>query len=83
MCKAARATKIDACSDSQLVVSQYHGEYEATHPAMIKYLQAVKAEAETLEEFNLSQVPRSENNQADALSKLASSASCETPRSVF
>ena len=83
MCKAAGATKIDACSDSQLVVSQYHGEYEATHPAMIKYLQAVKAEAGTLEEFHLSQVPRSENNQADALSKLASSASCDTPRSVF
>ena len=31
----------------------------------------------------MSQVPRSVNNQADALSKLASSASCDTPRSVF
>ena len=83
MCKAAGARKVDAYSDSQLVVSQYHGDYEATHPAMIKYLQAVRTEAGAFDEFNLSQVPRSENNQADPLSKLASSASCDTPRSVF
>ena len=83
MCKAAGAIKIDAYSDSQLVVSQYEGSYEATHPAMIKYLQAVKEETKALEEFRLSQVPRSENNQADALSKLASSACHDTPRSVF
>ena len=43
----------------------------------------VKVEDGTLEEFHLSQVPRFENNQADAVSKLASSASCDTPRSVF
>ena len=58
MCKAAGAMKIDAYSDSQLVVSQFEGKYEATHPAMIKYLQAVKEEAGALEEFRLSQVPR-------------------------
>ena len=52
-------------------------------PAMIKYLQVVKDEAGTLDEFHLSQVPSSENNQADALSKLSSSASCDAPRSVF
>ena len=83
MCKAAGARKITACSDSQLIVSQVNGDYEATHPAMVKYLAAVKREIESLEDFHVSQVPRSENNQADALSKLASSASCDTPRSVF
>ena len=77
MCKAAGAKKIEACSDSQLIVSQVNGDYEATHPAMIKYLAAVKKEVEDLEDFHVSQVPRFENNQADALSKLASSASCD------
>lgn len=38
MCKAAGARRIDACSDSQLIVSQYSGESGATHPDMIKYL---------------------------------------------
>ena len=50
---------------------------------MVKYLTAFKKEVEDLEHFHVSQVPRSENNQADALSKLASSASCDAPRSVF
>ena len=76
MCKAAGATRLEAVSDSQLVVSQVNGQYEARETAMIKYLQ-------TLEEFSLSHVPRAENNQADALSKLASSATNDTPRSVF
>ena len=60
-----------------------NGDYEATHPAMVKYLVAVKKEVEDLEDFHVSQVPRSENNQADVLSKLASSTSCDAPRSVF
>ncbi|XP_021735021.1 uncharacterized protein LOC110701703 [Chenopodium quinoa] len=83
MCKAAGAKKIAVCSDSQLIVSQYNGDYEATRSAMVKYLEAVKQAANSLEDFQLTQVPRSENNQADALSKLASSASCDTPRTVF
>ena len=50
---------------------------------MAKYLEQVQREVGTLKLFNLIQVPRAENNQADALSKLASSASSDTPRSVF
>ncbi|XP_021751341.1 uncharacterized protein LOC110717004 [Chenopodium quinoa] len=83
MCKAAGATKIDACLDFQLIVSQVNDDYEAKEPTMMKYLQMVKEEAKSLDHFKLQQVPRSENNQADALSKLASSASYDTPRSVF
>ena len=83
MCKAAGAKKINACSDSQLIVSQVNGDYEATHPVMVKYLAAVKKEAGDLEDFHVSQIPRSENSQADALSKLASSASCDAPDPFF
>ncbi|XP_021770868.1 uncharacterized protein LOC110735018 [Chenopodium quinoa] len=83
MCKAAGATKFDVSSDSLLVVGQVNGDFEAREPAMMKYLKIVKEEAKGLDHFTLQQVPRSSNHQADALSKLASSASCDTPRSVF
>ncbi|XP_021754890.1 uncharacterized protein LOC110720188 [Chenopodium quinoa] len=83
MCKVAGATKVDVSSDSLLVVGQVNGDFEAREPAMMKYLKIVKEEAKGLYYFTLQQVPRSSNHQADALSKLASSASCDTPRSVF
>ncbi|XP_056690031.1 uncharacterized protein [Spinacia oleracea] len=83
MCKAAGAQEILAFSDSQLIVSQVNGDYEARDPNMIKYMQVVHQEIEHLKSFEAKQIPRTENNQADALSKLASSASCDTPRHVF
>ena len=46
--------KIDGYSDSRLVKSQHHGDYEATHSAMIKYLRAVKFEVGILDEFHIS-----------------------------
>ncbi|XP_056688105.1 uncharacterized protein [Spinacia oleracea] len=83
MCKAAGAQEILAFSDSQLMVSQVNGDYEARDPNMIKYMQAVHQEIEHLKSFEAKQISRTENNQADALSELASSASCDTPRHVF
>nr|XP_021851941.1 uncharacterized protein LOC110791498 [Spinacia oleracea] len=83
MCKAAGAQEILAFSDSRLIVSQVNGDYEARDPNMIKYMQAVHQEIEHLKSFKAKQIPRTENNQADALSKLASSASCDTSRHVF
>ncbi|KAL2926963.1 Gag-Pol polyprotein [Bienertia sinuspersici] len=50
---------------------------------MQKYLQQVKRETETLTYFSLTQIPRSDNNQVDALPKLASSALSDNPRIVF
>ena len=82
-CKAAGAEEVEAMSDSQLVVIQVNGEYEARNANMVKYLQAVSGEIRTLKKFTLVQVPWSEKNQADALSKLASSAQCDSPRTVF
>ncbi|XP_021715276.1 uncharacterized protein LOC110683243 [Chenopodium quinoa] len=83
MCKAAGATKVDVSSDSQLIVGQVNGDFEARESAMMKYLKIVKEEAKGLDHFTLQQVPCSSNHQADTLSKLASSASCDTPKSVF
>ncbi|XP_056691833.1 uncharacterized protein [Spinacia oleracea] len=83
ICKAAEAQKILALSNSQLIVSQVNGDYEARDPNMIKYMQAMRQEIEHLKSFEAKQIPRTENNQADTLSKLADSASCDTPRHVF
>ncbi|XP_056695656.1 uncharacterized protein [Spinacia oleracea] len=83
MSKAAGAIEVLILSDSQLIVSQVRGEYEAKDDAMINYLEKVRQEVQQLTSFEIQRVPRSENSKADALSKLASSASCDTPRHVF
>ena len=83
MCLAAGAEEVEASSDSQLIVSQVNGDYEARDSAMIKYLARVQEEVTKLRSFVLLHVPRSENSQADALSKLASSALNDTPRTVL
>ncbi|XP_056697559.1 uncharacterized protein [Spinacia oleracea] len=80
MSKAAGAADVLVLSNSQLIVSQVKGEYEAKDDAMIKYLEKVRQEVQQLSKFEIQHIPRSENNKADALSKLASSASCDTPR---
>ncbi|XP_056698721.1 uncharacterized protein [Spinacia oleracea] len=83
MSKAAGAADVLVLSDSQLIASQVKGEYEAKDDAMIKYLEKVRQEVQQLSNFEIQHIPLSENNKADALSKLASSASCDTPRHVF
>ena len=67
------AERLVAHSDSQLVVQQFHGEYEAREPVMVQYLQKVRGLAGRFSAFELVQINRSANNHADALSKLASS----------
>ncbi|XP_021774623.1 uncharacterized protein LOC110738521 [Chenopodium quinoa] len=83
MCKAVEATKIDASSDSQLIVSQVNGDYEAREPTMMKYLQMVKDEADSLEHFTLqasSPVRESSGGRPLQASFLGI---CNTPRFVF
>ena len=73
----ARELGIDilrAFSDSQLIVGQVKGEFEARDPTMIKYLQKVKDLVARLRYFEIFHIPRSENARADALSRLATSA---------
>ncbi|XP_048489920.1 uncharacterized protein LOC104899029 [Beta vulgaris subsp. vulgaris] len=50
---------------------------------MSKYMNLIKEEIKSLKWFVLDQVPRSENHQADVLSKLASSTEGDMPRTVF
>jgi ribonuclease HI len=80
--KELGATAITLCSDSQLVVSQIKGDYQAKEPLMQKYLALVKESLLGLSKFEINHVPRSKNSRADLLSKLASTKSTSALHSV-
>jgi ribonuclease HI len=67
------ATTLRIQSDSQLIVGQVNGEYEAKEDRMAKYLKLVRSTIGWFDEVTLVQVPREQNTEADALAKLASS----------
>jgi reverse transcriptase-like protein/integrase-like protein len=73
ICRNSGAKVISAYSDSQLIVGQINGEYEAKDDSMKMYLQRVKSLIAPLQ-FSIHHIPRSANIQADSLAKLASSA---------
>ncbi|KAL0403756.1 UNVERIFIED_CONTAM: hypothetical protein Sradi_2016400 [Sesamum radiatum] len=62
-----------AYSNSQLVVKQVEGTYEAKEESMIQYLLQITNLKTKFHHFRIIQIPREENSKADSLSKLASS----------
>ena len=60
-------------NDSNLVIGQIKGDYEAKEERMQKYLKLTKHLTQEFEEVEFVQVPRSQNTAADKISKLASS----------
>ena len=58
-------------SDSQLIVGQVKGKFEARDPTMVKYHQKVKDLVAPFKYFEIFHIPRAENARADALSRLA------------
>ncbi|KAL0313164.1 UNVERIFIED_CONTAM: hypothetical protein Sradi_5715700 [Sesamum radiatum] len=79
---AAGARKVHAYSDSQLVVGQAEGDYEARQEKMTKYLTKLREETAKFEEFRLEQIPREQNTMADQLAKLASSKQFDGERRI-
>ncbi|XP_077242546.1 uncharacterized protein LOC143883065 [Tasmannia lanceolata] len=73
MAQEVGADNLRAHSDSQLVVNQVTGEYEAKESRMSKYLGKVKTLIRIFKRFKIIKVPQTENAKADALSRLASS----------
>ncbi|XP_065036613.1 uncharacterized protein LOC135672085 [Musa acuminata AAA Group] len=69
---------VHVLTDSQLVAEQLSGAYEARDPTMAKYLAQVRDLTAKFPYFTLSNVPRGENERADALAKLASKPTCKT-----
>ncbi|XP_027156054.1 uncharacterized protein LOC113756621 [Coffea eugenioides] len=76
-------TAIRVRSDSQLVVLQIRGEYEAKDEVMKKYLAKVREAVALFDAFEIERVPRSQNKRADALSKLASSSFAHLSKEVL
>ncbi|KAL0458431.1 UNVERIFIED_CONTAM: hypothetical protein Slati_0470300 [Sesamum latifolium] len=72
MAQDAGASHLLAYSDSQLIVKQVNGEYEAKEESMMQYLQQIEELKTKFKSFQLHQIPREENIKADSLSKLAS-----------
>nr|GEZ90453.1 reverse transcriptase domain-containing protein [Tanacetum cinerariifolium] len=58
--------------DSKLVANQVLGTYVAKEDNMMKYMEIVKSLVSGFTTFSISQVPRSKNKKADALSKIPS-----------
>ncbi|KAL0401836.1 UNVERIFIED_CONTAM: polyprotein [Sesamum latifolium] len=72
MAHKAGARHLLAYSDSQLVVKQFEGIYEAKEKSMVQYLQQIAELRTSFESFQIIQIPREENAKADCLSRLAS-----------
>ena len=63
--------QLEICSDSQLVVKQIEGSYEARGEKMILYLKKVRELLKKFTRVQVRHVPRVENTRPDALAKLA------------
>ncbi|XP_076892308.1 uncharacterized protein LOC143544009 [Bidens hawaiensis] len=69
--KKLGARHLEAHVDSMLVANQIEGSYDAKDDKMASYLAQAKALMATFSMCKVKQINRSENKQADALSKLA------------
>ena len=67
------ATTLKVQSDSQLIVGQVNGEYEAKEERMVKYPSLVRDIMIGFNEVIIVQIPKEQNIEADVLAKLASS----------
>ncbi|XP_025625411.1 uncharacterized protein [Arachis hypogaea] len=77
------ATRLEICSDSQVITSQVNGSYQAKDSLLQKYLEKVKDLSRKFEEVTIHHVPRERNTRADLLSKLASTKPGEGNRSLI
>ncbi|XP_024018687.1 uncharacterized protein LOC112090800 [Morus notabilis] len=68
-----KVKRLGIFSDSQLVVGQVNEEYQARGEKMGAYLRKVKEELVRFKSYEILQIPRAKNTNADALAKLASS----------
>ncbi|XP_038974505.1 uncharacterized protein LOC120105822 [Phoenix dactylifera] len=71
LAKELKVEDIKVFSDSQRVISQILGDFEAREPTMQKYLWKVRDFISTLDSFNIQHIPKMKNLRADQLSKLA------------
>ncbi|XP_010513419.1 PREDICTED: uncharacterized protein LOC104789418 [Camelina sativa] len=68
--------------DSQLVVSQFSGKFDAKNKRMGAYRQVVRTLSGEFTSFSLTKVPRNENASADALAALANRSDPKLRRTI-
>ncbi|KAL8500660.1 hypothetical protein ACS0TY_020294 [Phlomoides rotata] len=73
MARAFGVRCLHVYSDSQLIVNQVRGEYEARGEHIQLYQEIVKGLLEQFGQIYVEQIPRDSNSQADALTRLATS----------
>ncbi|XP_073128452.1 uncharacterized protein [Henckelia pumila] len=64
---SVRAKRLTIHSDSQLIISQVNGNYEAKEDKMLEYLTEVNELLSCLDSYDIKQIPRGENESADRL----------------
>ena len=72
LAKSVEAKSILVLGDSQLIMGQINGKYEAKEEQMKRYLEKVLCLVKKFKEANFVQIPREENMEADTLVKEAS-----------
>uniref|UniRef100_A0A2N9HNF1 Uncharacterized protein n=1 Tax=Fagus sylvatica TaxID=28930 RepID=A0A2N9HNF1_FAGSY len=82
MAKALGATELDVLSDSQLVVGQVNGDYEAKEGRMQRYLCQARHQINQFRKVKLTRIPREQNTEADQLAKSASSTTADDKMKV-
>nr|GEW86388.1 reverse transcriptase domain-containing protein [Tanacetum cinerariifolium] len=78
-----RVKSIQVNVDSKLVANKVLGTYVEKEDNIIKYLEIVKGLVSGFTTFLISQVPRSKNKQADALSKIMSTSFAHLSKQVL
>ena len=69
-------------SDSQLVVNQVLGVYQAKGDNMVAYLAKVREAMKKFKGVRMEQVPREKNHRADVLAKIAAGEGHALPKGV-
>ncbi|KAF8054198.1 hypothetical protein N665_1340s0002 [Sinapis alba] len=82
LAKVVGAKRVQAFCDSQLVTSQYIGDYEAKNERMDAYLGVVRKLTTEFDHFELFKVPRKDNCFADALAALGSNQRDQVKRTI-
>ena len=71
--RALGAKNLFLKSDSKLVIGQIKGEYEAKENRMQKYLKLTNQLVQEFDQVDFTQVPQSQNSEADEVARQASS----------
>jgi ribonuclease HI len=66
------AESVEVQSDSQVIVGHIRGEFEAKGDKMKKYLAKVQGMHTSFQKFNITKIPRKDNEKADHLARMAS-----------